>query len=58
MTDDDRLISKQDGQLYLRVLREIYVRVEAFRAASGSTDLHGIEFGALQLSRPLALPIS
>jgi hypothetical protein len=55
MSDDDRLIPEQDEQLYLRVLREIYVRVEAFRAASGSTDLHGIEFGALQLRMALEL---
>jgi hypothetical protein len=57
MSDDDRLIPKQDEQLYLQVLQEIYVRVEAFRAVSASTDLHGIEVGALQLRIALELVV-
>lgn len=55
MADDLRLIPEQDEQLYLGVLQQIYGRVEEFRAASGSTNLHGIEYCALQLRIALEL---
>ena len=55
MSDNDRLIPEQDEQLYLGVLNEIYGRIEEFRAASGSTNLRGIEYCALQLRMALEL---
>jgi hypothetical protein len=57
MTDDDSLIPEQDEQLYLGVLQQIYNHVEEFRAASGSTNLHGIEYCALQLRMALELVV-